>query len=60
MLNSSEKKKLKSKFKGFNEEIQTAFETHKSHFIPDDELRATIRNDTRKMVIDPYTKFYEK
>jgi len=53
-----EKKQIKAKFSGFNEDFMSTYGTQKRFFIDDEELRKTLITDTLKLLNDPYSHFY--
>jgi hypothetical protein len=55
-----EKAALKSKFQGFNSEIADQFNTQKHYIISDPDLRKIVQNDTQKLLVEPYQKFFDR
>jgi len=55
----AEKSSIKKKFSGFNKEFESNYNEQKHYFIPDEELRKTIRSDTNAILLDQYKKFHD-
>jgi len=58
-MSSKDKKLIKSKFDGFNEEFLTTYGTYKSLMVDDVELRRSLTSDALKLVEGPYASFYD-
>jgi hypothetical protein len=54
------KKTIKSRFKGFNDDFESLFKTQSAFYIPDDDLRELMRKDLRQRLLPPYRSFLDR
>jgi hypothetical protein len=54
-----DRKTIKTKFSTFNSQVEEMFNAQKGCFIPDLELKKIIRTDTKALLMDSYTKFFD-
>lgn len=51
---------IKEKFAGFNKEIEDISATQRGYFIPDVELRESLKRDNKEYILPKYNSFHDK
>ncbi|CAH2351701.1 exocyst complex protein Exo70p [[Candida] railenensis] len=59
-LNNKEKEQIKELFKTFNESFEDAVSNYKNFNITDQNLRAYLTNEIKKLIMNTYFKLYDK
>ncbi|XP_071966009.1 exocyst complex component 7-like [Antedon mediterranea] len=59
-LKDRERQHIKDKFKGFNTELEDLFKVQKCYAVPDEQLRAMLREENKVTVINAYRTFMER
>ncbi|XP_022092388.1 exocyst complex component 7-like isoform X2 [Acanthaster planci] len=59
-LKDKERQQIKDKFKGFNQDFEELYKTQKSYAIPHAELRTALREENKKLIVQPYQVFRDK
>lgn len=58
--NSKEREQIKELFKTFNESFEDAINSYKNFNITDQNLRAYLANEIKKLILNTYFKLYDK
>lgn len=59
-MSSKEKEQIKELFKSFNESFEEALKNYEKYNILDNNLRAYLSNEIKKLIINAYFKLYDK
>ncbi len=54
------KKKIKSRFAGFNAQFETLYEAQRYFSVPDSDLRSQLRNDNVELILPKYRALLER
>ncbi|XP_072029922.1 exocyst complex component 7-like isoform X1 [Amphiura filiformis] len=59
-MKDKERQQIKDRFKGFNQDFEDLFKTHKGYAVPDPQVREDLRRESKQMIVQQYTMFRDR